>query len=654
MVTKEELKQGFAAIDADETLKIRAIEFLETWLRNPEYRDYQPQLNWMIQANRWGDLLDSFYQVLPFGTGGRRGAVGIGPNRMNLWTLGASVQGHCEYLKARFPASSRPLQVVIAYDVRQFEDKRKIYEPNLPNPILHLSSRAFAEYAAGVYAANGVISWILPRESSRFLATPELSFAIRFLQAHGGLNISASHNPPDDNGGKFYDENGAQPVPPEDQLMSEWVDQVKDIHYIPYLEAKKQGKLQFLDERAHHAYIELCKKQGLSNPPLKDEFRLVYTPLHGVGSMTAFEALIARGFQPIPVAEQMNPDGQFTNVTKSPSTEVQECFDRAIAVGKEKKAHLLMATDPDADRIGGMASTQLSGGGDFRFLTGNEIAILLTHYKLAKMSQEKYLPSSPIIVRTEVTSSMISRLAHHYQVQIVENLLVGFKYIADVVYHLEKTGSFQEVSGTPDDFILGCEESHGIMTTAALRDKDAGGAAVLLADMALDQLRKQRTVIDYLESLFQQFGYFRNEVINIVMPGIEGKSNMARMLDSLRKNPPQEIAGIPVTSFTDLRSEDSYLGPIKGATDFAARNFLIFHLGEHGKIVLRPSGTEPKAKAYIECCSEPRGEGVSAEKWREIQTAIDARTQKLATGFLTLCLGTVGLTPTPGADRLSR
>jgi len=219
---------------------------------------------------------------------------------MNLWTLGASVQGHCEYLKQRFPGVA-PLRVVLAFDVRQFEDKRGVYAKDLPNPVLHLTSREFCQYASGVYAANGVHSYLLAPDSKRYLSTPELSFTIRFLKAHGGLNMTASHNPPDDNGSKFYDERGAQPVPPEDQLMSEFVDQVTDIRFQTWADAVKAGKVHFLDEAPHRAYIDVCRKQSLISSPRIDEIRVVYTPLHGCGTFCAKEVLDAQGFRPIPV-----------------------------------------------------------------------------------------------------------------------------------------------------------------------------------------------------------------------------------------------------------------------------------------------------------------------------------------------------------------
>jgi phosphoglucomutase/phosphomannomutase len=249
---------------------------------------------------------------------------------------------------------------------------------------------------------------------------------------------------------------------------------------------------------------------------------------------------------------------------------------------------------------------------------------------------------------------MVSRIARYFNAQVVENLLVGFKYIAEVIWQLENQGRYEEVTGTPADFIIGVEESHGVQTTASLRDKDAGGAAVLLAEMALDCRRQNRTVPEYLDSLYRQFGYFRNEVLNIVMTGIEGRSNMSKMLDTLRSNPPQTIGGLAVTGFEDLRDENGRMGPLKGATDASSRNFLIFRLGEVGKVVLRPSGTEPKAKAYLEVSTSPWQAGVTGEQWQTQCQQADELAQKIATDFLTKALATVGMTPAPGADKLSR
>jgi phosphoglucomutase/phosphomannomutase len=634
---------GFRGIEAEAALKEQALKYLSQWLTNSQFAAYRPQLQWLIQQEQWAGLLDRFYQILPFGTGGRRGPVGIGPNRMNLWTLGASVQGHCEYLKERFPGVA-PLRVVLAYDVRRFEDKRKNYNPELPNPVLHLSSREMAQHAAGVYAANGITASILPPESTRYLATPELSFTIRYLRAHGGLNISASHNPPDDNGGKFYDERGGQPVPPDDQIMADLVDQVDAIKELPWPEAARGGKVHFLDDAPHAAYIDLCKKQSLVPAPKAHEIKVVYTPLHGVGAMTAMEALVADGFTVIPVAEQMTPDGMFPNVTQTPNPEVPASMDRAADLARRQAADLVLSTDPDADRLGCMVPDRQ---GDWRFVTGNEIAALLTHFKLNQLAERGLMPKSPIVVKTEVTSSQVTRIARQFKAQIVENLLVGFKYVADVLWQLEQTGAYEDVRGTPEDFVIGVEESHGILVTPKIRDKDAAGAAVLLAELALDQKRRGRSVLDYLESLARDFGYFRTEGVPMVMTGIQGKQNMARMLDALRADPPREISGLKVTGFEDLRDENGRMGPIKGATDFAARNVLIFRLGDgdRARIVLRPSGTEPKAKCYIEACSPPCPAGTPADAWKKSCKDVDALVNRLGDDFVRLALNRIGMEP---------
>jgi phosphoglucomutase len=649
-------RAGFAAIDADASLKEKALAHLHTWLTHPDFAAYRPQIEWLCDAGKWSVVLDSFYQVMPFGTGGRRGAVGIGPNRMNPWTLGASVQGHCEYLKQRFPGEGH-LRVVLAFDVRQFEDKRGVYNPQLPNPVLHLSSREFCQHAAGVYVANGVTPIILPADSKRYVPTPELSFTIRYLRAHGGLNMTASHNPPDDNGSKFYDERGSQLVPPEDQLMSEMVEAVSAIRHVPFADAARAGKVQFLDDAPHRAFIELCRRESVVPPPKRDEIRVVYTPLHGVGYFCAGEVLEAQGFAPIGVPEQATPDGQFPNVTKTPNPEVPECMDRAEQLGLARGADVVIATDPDADRLGGLANRSPDGKGTFRFLTGNELAALLTHFKLAQLARNGSMPKAPIVITTEVTTGQIARIGRHFGAQVIADLLVGFKYHADALWQIESTGQFGDVRGTVGDFVIATEESHGVMATAGVRDKDSACAALLLAEAALYQKRQGRTLVDYLDDLNRQFGYYRNELLNIVLTGLEGKVNMGRMLNALRQNPPAELGGLPVSGFEDLWDEAGRMGPFKGDTDKAARNFLIFRLSGNGiaaKVCLRPSGTEPKAKAYIEVCGAPLKPGTAQAAWEAACAAIDARVQAVATDFLTKALATIGQTPTPGADKLSR
>ncbi|HLW64425.1 MAG TPA: phospho-sugar mutase [Gemmataceae bacterium] len=633
----EQAAAAFRDLSFDDNIKEKALAYLKDWLTKPEFAPYRPQLEWLIQEKQWPGLLDRFYQVLPFGTGGRRGPVGIGPNRMNQWTLGASVQGHCEYLRERFPGVE-PLQVVLTFDVRRFEDLGRNYNPSLPNPVLHQTSKDFVHYAAGVYIANGIHVHILPPDIKRFLATPELSFAIRELKAHGGLNISASHNPPDDNGGKFYDERGGQPVPPDDQIMSDLVDLVQNIKSLPWPDVMRSSKIRFLQDSTHRAYIDLCRRQSVAPPPKFDELKVIFTPLHGVGSMTAMEVLEQAGFRPIPVPEQMEPNGLFPNVTKSPNPEVPESLDRAIAVAKERQADLVLATDPDADRLGGAMA---DGRGSFRILTGNEIAVVLTHFKLQRLTAQGMMPASPIVITTEVTTRLVTRIARHFGAQVVNNLLVGFKHIAEVLGQLEQNGSYEDVSGTPADFVIGMEEAHGVLVTPQMRDKDAASACLLLAELALEQKRQRRTVVQYLDDIHRQFGYFHNDLRNIGMTGIEGRAKMMAMMQRLRSNPPKSIGGLAVTEVQDLQDENGRLGPFKGATDSASRNVLLFQLGENSRIALRPSGTEPKAKVYVEVCNHSAWRPASHQEWKDGCQEIDKWGKLLADKFVKLATSDV-------------
>jgi phosphoglucomutase len=289
--------------------------------------------------------------------------------------------------------------------------------------------------------------------------------------------------------------------------------------------------------------------------------------------------------------------------------------------------------------------------GNWRFVSGNEIAALLTHFKLSKLSQQGRLPPSPIVVCTEVTTGQVTRIARHFKAQIVNDLLVGFKYIGDVLWQLEQKGSYEDVCGSPDDFVIGVEESHGALTTPQIRDKDAGGAAVLLAELALDQKRRGQTVLDYIERLAREFGYYHNVGIPVFMAGVHGKQQMGLMLDRLRATPPREIGGLAVTRFEDRRDENGRLGPIKGATDAASRNVLVFHFGEQARVVLRPSGTEPKAKIYLEACSPPCAPGTPPERWRRVCQEVDELAKRLGEAFVRQALALIGLDPSAAGAR---
>jgi phosphoglucomutase/phosphomannomutase len=367
--------------------------------------------------------------------------------------------------------------------------------------------------------------------------------------------------------------------------------------------------------------------------------------------MSAGEVLAAQGFRPIPVPEQETPDGRFPNVTKSPNPEVPESMDRAERVARTVNADLILATDPDADRIGAMAADGRDG---YRYITGNELCALITWFKLDQLARQGRMPESPLVITTLVTTSLVTRIARHYRAQVVNNLLVGFKHMAEVLRILEETGAYEDVRGRPEDLVIATEESHGILAMPQVRDKDAAAGCLLFAEFALDRKRHGQTVIDALEDMAQRFGYCRNELMMIMLPGLEGKQNMGRMLDRFRSEPPKSIAGLSVSRFVDLRDPAGRMGPLKGSTDAAGRNVLVFGLGETAQVVLRPSGTEPKAKAYIEVSSSPRSAGENNSRWQEDCKEVDEQTQRLADDFLRLAMNYAGLDEPAGHVRLSR
>ena len=323
-------RAGFATVAADAALKEKALANLTAWLTHADFAAYRPQLEWLIQSA----LVRARRRVLPGAAVRHRRTARRDRDRTQPHEPVDDRGQRPGALRLPQAAVSRRQPVADRPRLRRPPVRRpsRRLQPRLANPVLHLTSREICQYAAGVYAANGVHTHILAPDSKRYVPTPELSFTIRFLRAHGGLNMTASHNPPDDNGSKFYNELGAQPVPPEDQLMSEFVDRVAAIKHVPFTEAVRSGKVHFLEEAPHQAYIDLCRKQRLIPAPKLDEIRIVYTPLQGEGGFCAGEVLEAEGFHPIAVPEQATPDGQFTHVTKVPNPEVPECMDRAEKV----------------------------------------------------------------------------------------------------------------------------------------------------------------------------------------------------------------------------------------------------------------------------------------------------------------------------------
>ena len=645
--TLDKWSSGFAHVPVADEHKKAAVRNAGQWFADDKFEEYRPQLEWLAEQERWELLLDSFYRAIPFGTGGRRGPVGIGPNRFNPFMLASSVQGHIDYLREAH--RSEDLSVVIAYDVREFHDLRGVYNPELPNPLLGMTSRDFARLAAESYTANGVRVYILPEESDVFLSTPELSFAIRQLGATAGLNISASHNHPDDNGGKFYNQHGGQEVPPTDELMAKRVENVRHFATLGFDHAKATGLISTIPREIHESYIGMNLRQSLL--PEVREARVVFSPLHGTGETNVGEVLKRAGFDVETVEEQATLDGTFPTVPyRAPNPEVQESMERAIGVARVCDGDLVMVCDPDADRIG--VCSKVSSG-KYRFLTGNEIPIVLTHYKLERLQKQRRLPHHPLVIKTGVTSELVRVITEHFGGVTIGDLLVGFKYHAHVLEQLVTHGRFRGVEARLDDLVIGVEESHGILVTSEVRDKDAAGAAILLAELAAMQRQQGRTVLDYLDDIYRRFGYYAELLTSMVMSGVVGFSDIRKIQNSLRQRPPERIGGLRVTNIVDHWDERGVHGPFLSETDRASRNVLVFELENGGRVIIRPSGTEPKNKIYVEIPSQPLGVSAEPKALADQKFQADRTAQALADDFTRMMLAIIGVNLPDYALRIS-
>lgn len=622
-MTLDDVTAGLRGLAINETYREAAIRHLTTWWQGTQYTAFRPQLESLAQRQQWNLLFDSFYRVMPFGTSGRRGPVGIGPNRLNQETVTTSVQGHVHYMRRRDPGV--PLRVVVAYDVRVFRDLRGLYDAAVPNPLMGVSSRDFARLAAAVYAANGVEVYTV-RHDDFFMATPELSFAIRHLRAHGGLNISASHNHPDDNGAKFYMASGGQPIPPDDEALAREVEAVQEVPAASFEDAVSSGRVHWWDTPLHERYIEEILSRSIDRSAR--QARIVYTPLHGTGRYTVGEVLPRAGFDVRFVARQMQPDGAFPAVKfRVPNPEVPESMELVTAEARQCGADAGFATDPDADRLGVVAPAD----GVWRFLTGNEIAVILAAYIIEARREQGTLPSRGFMIKTAVTTELLTRIARANGVQMVGDLLVGFKYVGQVLDAIERDGRFGDVRGTPDDFLLAAEESNGVLVSPQLRDKDAAGGALLLAELCARVRQRGNTLGAYLTDVYRQYGYATNVGYSLIMEGVAGLELVSRILDELRRQPPQVVEGRKLLQATDYWDEQAF-GTIRSETDRSSRNFV--RLTYEGDLIVsvRPSGTEPKIKIYVERVFEP------APSWAGDGFAAARREMDSATGQVTLLL----------------
>ena len=566
-------------------------------------------------------VFDSFRQVLPFGTGGRRGPMGYGPNRMNPSTVAMTAQGHSNYLKASYPENIRhegssagslhdkaedhsrgqPLSVVVANDVRVFADNAGVYGFLGPgHPLLGVSSRSLAKLACEIYAANGIVSYLAePEDDGAVTSTPELSCFIVQLGAAGGVNVSASHNPPDDNGIKVYDAHGSQPVAPEDQRLVDAMENATDVRTVPFAKGLRSKMIRPLPPEVHAAYVDTyLSLYGGLRPPDPDA-PVVYTPLCGCGVNTVKPVLERIGF-PLLIPPDQGLDGSFAAIPfKAPNPEVPHATEPAREFADRHGVGLVLSSDPDADRIG--MEARLPDGAWYHF-DGNQIAAILCHHLMLD-------PQGPrrrgLVMETLVTTRLLGRIvAEAGDSWLIDDLLVGFKYVADVLKTLERTGRYRDIACSPQDLVLAAEESHGVVMAPGIRDKDATPACMVLAGLYQRLLDEGRTMLDYYVAMLRELGSYDNVNRSIALAGAEGTRKKDRIMASLRETPPRELAGQPVRRFVDYRDPERF-GPIAGDTDRLPRNVLQAHT-DHFIITVRPSGTEPKLKLY--CQLLPDGE----------------------------------------------
>ncbi len=635
-VLRDEVEQRFCELSSDAELVERALAFLDAWLAKPLFAEQRGAVLGHMAQKQYALLLDSFYQLVPFGTGGRRGRVGYGPNRISQIIVAMSVQGHCNYLNQTLLPSA-PRKVIIAFDTRVFSDIVKTYSfLGTTNTLLGLTSRDLAHIACEIYAGNGFKVHVagLDREK-QFLSTPELSFAIRHLGAIAGMNVSASHNHPDDNGFKFFNDQGAQDIPPVDQTMASYMGNVEEIKRIEFSAARSEGLISALPEDLHAAYIgtNLSLRSKTAAP-----VTVVYSPLCGTGNSTLGDVLRAAGHDVRLYAPHSDFDGTFSSIPfRLPNPEVPEAASPALALAREVNASLVFCTDPDADRLGLFAA---DSEGNWRYLNGNEIASVLAYYLVA--DRDLGPSRKGVLIKTMVTTRLLQKIAARPGCSIVPDLLVGFKYIAHVLHSLEKEGRFNDIKASPEDLILAGEESHGVLLTPKIRDKDAAGGALVICELVSQLLARNRHLPEYLDALSMECGNHQNVARSIVMRGIRGANLLADMMNSLREKPPANFDGLPVLEVRDYLSPQ--YGPLRSETEQLSRNLLLFGL-EQARVVVRPSGTEPKAKVYVDV------EGCKLAAPSDRRKAMRFA-QRLARRVVEECIGRVGFRLSASANLL--
>ena len=560
-------------------------EKFEMWLNSPYVDDeIKKELKEIEKIEI--EIEDRFYRELEFGTGGMRGKIGAGTNRMNQVTVSKATQGIANYLIEKH--KDQKISAAIAYDSRNM-------------------SKEFAEKTACVFAANNIKVYLF--DSLR--PTPELSYAVRYFNCKAGVVITASHNPPEYNGYKVYDEFGGQVVKDAD-IIIEKINEVK-LEDIKSEKFAGNSKIQIIGNDVDTSYINEIKKLGLRNNVDKN-IKIIYTPLHGTGNKPVRRVLDEMGYKNVfVVEEQEKPDSQFSTVS-SPNPEELSSFDLAIKKAEELYGEIIIGTDPDCDRVGVIVKHK----GEFVPLNGNQTGALLLNYLLASLEEQGKIPESPAIVKTVVTSEVANCIADKYDVTTFDTL-TGFKYIAELMQKFEDTKEY--------NFLFGYEESFGYLAGTFVRDKDAVIASMLICEMSAYYKKQGKTLIDVLAEIYDEHGYYIEETVSLYFSGITGQSKMKSIMEYFRENKPSSLAGKKIPTIIDYKMSIS-LNLIKGTTEkinYPKSDVLKFSFEDGSWLVLRPSGTEPKLKVYFSINGESRDKSIEAlEKAKgEILNIID-------------------------------
>ena len=572
-----------------ENLDLIVKERAEKWLSDSYDEETRKKVKQLID-NDPKELTESFYKDLEFGTGGLRGIMGVGTNRMNVYTVGMATQGLSNYLKKAFP--DEPIRVAVGHDSRN-------------------NSRLFAERVADIFAANGFKVYLF--DSLR--PTPELSFAIRHLHCHSGVVVTASHNPKEYNGYKAYWSDGAQVVAPHDRNIIAEVQKITSPDQVMIWKGDRSENIEILDETFDQIYLEAVHGLSLSPDAVEryHDMKIVYTPLHGTGVILVPESLRKYGFTNIlTVKEQNIPDGNFPTV-ESPNPEERSAMKMAIELAESEKAEVVLATDPDADRIG-MALRDENG--QYVLLNGNQTCSLLVYYIVKRWSELGRLRGKEYIVKTIVTTELVARIAESFGVRHFD-CLTGFKYIATVMRNHEQTMQY----------ICGGEESFGFLAEDFVRDKDAVSACSLAAEAAAWAKSQDMTLYELLKEMYVRYGFFREALVSVIRKGKEGQEEIAKMMSDYRSDPPRSLGGSPIVVIKDYLNGEALdlTNGSKTPIDMERSNVLQFTTADSTVVSIRPSGTEPKIKFYF---------GVRAElndtaRFGEVQAELDGKIESI-------------------------